>query len=198
MSNNVIVSANTIHDVSQTQSGPLKLSIRAPYRITHTTVSIPFSKITDPSLFAGVSGPGVAQVRTRFTHSPLADSVESLPSRFRSLRIIEDLEITNSHIDTDTEIGTVTLSNAVVAVKKKMKKKYKPVAIKVLLRFLVSTSTSFHLLAIVFKGLVAWTGKRPATGPNPTECNRTLVAVAHSPVKFRLPVSLLQLNPGDR
>ena len=131
MSNNVIVSANTIHDVSETQSGPLKLSIRAPYRITHTTVSIPFSKITDPSLFAGVSGPGVAQVRTRFTHSPLADSVESLPSRFRSSRIVEDLEITNSHIGTDTGIGTVTLSNAVVAVKKKTKKKYKPVAVKV-------------------------------------------------------------------
>ena len=31
---------------------------------------------------------------------------------------------------------------------------------------------------LVFKGPVAWTGKRPETGPNQTDLDRTAVAVA--------------------
>ena len=33
-------------------------------------------------------------------------------------------------------------------------------------------------LLVVFKGPVAWTGKRPETGPNRTDLDRTAVAVA--------------------
>ena len=33
-------------------------------------------------------------------------------------------------------------------------------------------------LEVVFKGPIAWTGKRPETGPNQTDLDRTAVAVA--------------------
>ena len=39
-------------------------------------------------------------------------------------------------------------------------------------------SLVFSLWKVVFKGPVVWTGKRPETGPNRTDLDRTTVAVA--------------------
>ena len=43
----------------------------------------------------------------------------------------------------------------------------------------------------MFKGLVAWTGKRPETGPNQTDLDWTAVAVA---VAVALPFSDVQMD----
>ena len=49
-------------------------------------------------------------------------------------------------------------------------------------------SLVFSLWKVVFKGPVVWTGKRPETGPNRTDLDRTAVAVAPP---FRMDESLM-------
>ena len=129
--------AKFITVVSKTQSGPVKHLKPIPSRITHTNVHIPFSTITNPIAATNTYDQNSVQPRTRFTHSPLADSVESLPSRFPSQRVSGDYdtyitkEPTKTFTDTATDPLTTAYAITPAAAKKMPKKKYKPVALKV-------------------------------------------------------------------